>query len=66
LDARLEVGAKCSGKVWKQLSGRQGLLQLSGILERLQGPGEEREQQRKSWPIRRDRSTVLPPRCDSL
>ena len=52
--------------VREQLPGRQGLVQLSGVLERLQDSGEGREREREGGSVRRQREAVLSARRDWL
>ena len=52
--------------VREQLPGRQGLLQLPGVLERLQAPGEGREPRRESRSVRRHGRAVLSARLFGL
>src|SRR5207302_4981546 len=48
--------------VREQLSRRQGLLQLSGVLERLQASDQGRERRREGRPVLWHRSEILSPR----
>ena len=52
--------------VREQLPGRQGLLQLSGLLECLQASDKRREQCRKGRSLRANRNAVLSARHEQL
>ena len=52
--------------VRKQFPGRQGLVQLPGVLERLQAARQGRERRREGRPVRRDCEAVLSARRHRL